>query len=267
MGYHVQLDLKAIEQAPAVSRAAGVTLEQHLAGLVLMIHHIFAKKSDRATQQLLMGWFGVPSSAIPRLVDALISFGHLSTTERDRRTAVPDGVWRIKGAHRYEKLREGLSKGGHAAKGNLRQFAERAERAPGAEEAGPQGPVEPDSSGPARGRGLSDKEECWENLERARVEHCERLGLSPGRCQRPKLCNKKVGDAIRDAGIADDNIIGGQHLTACDYLCVLFEQYLLDELGRVDTKTGALREPPWPVPLFLHPNVLERFKRNFEAAA
>lgn len=258
MTLHIQLDLKAIEQAPAASGAAGITLRDHLAGLALMYHHVFTKKTDQATRELLMGWFAVGPQQVDRLVSGLIAFGHLE----ERASG-----WRIKGTSRYDSIRKALSKGGHAAKGNLRQFAERAERAPGTEEAEPQGPVEPNSSAPARGRALSDKEECWENMERARVEHCERLGLSPGRCQRPKLCNKKISDAIRDAGITEDNIIGGQHLTACDYLCVLFEQFLLDELGRRNEKTGELRDPPWPVPLFLHPNVLERFKRNFEAAA
>jgi hypothetical protein len=260
VAHHIQLSLKAIEQAPAVARAAGITLGEQLAGLVLMYHHVYSHKTDRATPGLLMGWFGVARGALERLVDAEVDFGHLSLTERGSQTPMGPDVWRIRGAHRYIRLRQTLSDGGKKSARNLKQFQRPAESE------GRSGPFPSDL--PARpGRALSDAEQCWDLLERARVEYCIGVGVPPGESIRPKLCNKKMNDAVLAAGIPDDSIIGGQRYTKWDYLSLLFERYLLQERIGVKDREGNVCTPPWPIPLFLSPNVLLGFKREYEAEA
>jgi hypothetical protein len=240
MGLHIQLDLKAVEQAPSVARAAGITLEQQLVGLVFMYHYVWAQKSDHATRDLLSGWFAVSLVEVDRLAGAEVAFGHLEVRE---------GGWRIRGAKRYFSLRAKLSEGGKKSKGNLKQYSTPA--APVAE------PVAAKKS-----RGPSAQEECWDIMERLRVEHCLRLELAPGQSKRPKLCNLKLNDAIAAAGILD-SIDGLEAFTRWDMLTLLFERYLGDELGR-NNQEGQLRDPPWPLELFLSPNVLQRFKREHD---
>ena len=113
-------------------------------------------------------------------------------------------------------------------------------------------------------RALSDKEECWDLMEAARVEHCQRLELPPGKCQRPKLCNKQVSEALTSTGITDDVITGSTRVSGLEYLQILFEEYLRGDFGRTD-KDGAQRDAPWPIGVFLSPNVLANCKRKYEA--
>lgn len=250
MTVHIQVDLPAIEQAPSASGAEGISVRDHLAGLLLMFHYVWTKRSDQATRELLMGWFAVGPEQVDRLAAGLIAFGHL-----ERRG---EG-WRIKGAGRYVNLRKAFSEGGKKSKGNLKQYQQPA--APAATSSSESGPEAPSS--PAPKRALSAQEQCWDYLEHLRVEHCRKLGLEPGATPRPKLCNSKLNEACAAAGILDQ-IIEDEAVTRWDLLPLLFELYLAqDRLGLKD-KDGNACTPPWPIHLFLSVNVLTGFKREWD---
>lgn len=240
MGFHVQLDLKAIEQAGNVARAAGITEDQQLAGLARLYHSVWTKKVSHASPALLCGCFGVTHAQLERLVDAEIAYGHLAQRSEEG--------WRIRGAKRYFRLRAALSEGGKKAlaAGNLR------------------GPKDKEQPGPKRTRSLSAQEDCFAILERLRIEHCQRLGIEPG-ASRNTVVNKRMNDAVDAAGIVD-RILDGEPFTRWDYLTLLFEQYLLDDFGHKD-KEGNVRSPPWPIELFLSAGVLKRFKDQYEGVA
>jgi hypothetical protein len=247
VGFHIQLDLKAIEQAAAASGAEGIGVREHLAGLVLMFHHVWAQKSDHATAGLLMGWFAVAPDKVQRLAAGLVAFGHLE----------PQGDgWRIRGAKRYFSLREKFAEGGKKT-----QAARRAQ-APASTSSSKSGPAAPSTPANGKPRSLSSQEQCWDIMERLRVEHCLRLGLAPGATTRPKYCNLKLNEACDSVALLD-SIDGNEAFSRWDMLTLLFERYLADELGRND-KNGKPRDLPWPIALFLSPNVLQRFKREYE---
>lgn len=106
----------------------------------------------------------------------------------------------------------------------------------------------------------------WRLLDRARIEHCEKLGLSPGTQNHPgpALANKRMKDACEQLGLVD-RIVDGEVLSRFDFLACVFDHFLLNDFGRVD-KDGSLREPPWPLELFFSPNVLKRAHTDYQQA-
>lgn len=253
MGFHVQIDLKAIEQAASAAGAEGISVRDHLGGLALMYHHVWTKKSDEATRGLLMGWFAVGPDQVGRLISGLIAFGHLEPRYDS---------WRIKGAGRYESLRQKLSEGGKKSAGNLKQFAAQPSASTSSSQSGPAAPSTPAAG--KKSRELSEWEQCWDVMERLRVEHCTQLGLEPGASPRPRLCNTRLSDAAGAVGITD-SIANGETFSRCDMFTLLFERYLKqDRIGLKDIKTGKPCKPPWPIPLFLSAGVLERLKADYD---
>jgi hypothetical protein len=257
LGFHVQLDLKAIEQAAAASGAEGIGLREHLAGLVLMFHHVWTKKTDHASRELLMGWFGVGPEQVERLAAGMVAFEHLE----------PRGTgWRIRGATRYQNLRRKLSEGGKKSAGNLKQFSG-AQQAPASTSSSESGPAAPSTPAPGKKpRALSDQEECWGVLEVMRVEHCRQRGIEPGNSEPPERCNAILLKAVKAVNIVDSIDERGA-FTRWDYLALLFERYLAQERIGLNDKVGQPCVPPWPIPLFLSPGVLGRFKSDYEQEA
>lgn len=257
MAIHVQLDLKAIEQAPSASGAEGIGFRDHLAGLVLMYHHVWTKKSDVATRELLMGWFAVGPDEVRRLAAGLVAFGHLE---------VRGEGWRIKGTSRYENLRKAFSEGGKKASGNLRQFSG-AQKAPVSTSSSASGPAAPSTPAPGKKGTAPSAEElaCWDVMERLRVDHCVALELEPGASA--PLRTNKVLKAVMAVRIADVELSDGETLSRWDLLTLLFERYLAQERIGLKDKEGNACTPLWPIDLFLSPGVLERFKQDYDAEA
>ena len=106
---HIAVDLKVIEvKAPAVARAAGVTEDRVLAGLVRLWHRCWSCKSDTLKPIEVAGIFG--GENVDALICALLAFDLLEAT---------DDAYRVKGADRYLRIQAGRSAGGRAASGNL----------------------------------------------------------------------------------------------------------------------------------------------------
>lgn len=250
MGFHIQLDLKAIEQASSVARAGGITEDQQLAGLARMYHHVWSKKSDQATRELLMGWFGLSSSQVERLAEAEVAFGHLEQRH---------GGWRIRGAKRYFNLAKKLSEGGQKSKANLKQYSQ------GKEPGGPAPAPEPEDPAPTPTEAFGE-DQCWAMMEKLRLEHCQARGVETHFWPRPKRYKELLHKAVDACGIVD-SIAGGGAFSRWDMLTLLFERYLAQERIGVKDEAGKPCTPPWPVPLFLSPGVLQRFKQDYDAEA
>ena len=103
---YIAFDLDALNRAPAAARAAGVTEDQVISGLVRLWAWCFREKTDQATALQIRGHFGADCA------DALAAFGFLEPLK---------GTYRVKGADRYLRVTAGRSKGGKAAHaaGNL----------------------------------------------------------------------------------------------------------------------------------------------------
>lgn len=241
MGFHIQLDLKAIEHAADVARAGGITEDAQIVGLVRMYRHVLAKKSDQATRVLLMGWFGASSAQLDRLIEAEVAFEHLEAR---------DGGWRIRGAGRYLSLLKKLSEGGQKSKGNLKQFARGQE------------PTESGQPAPAPTDAFTE-EACWGVMERLRLEHCQARSIETHPWPRPKRFMELLQKAVDSCGIVDA-IAGGEVFSRWDMLTLLFERYLAQERIGVKDEQGKPCTPPWPIPLFLSPGVLQRFKQDYD---
>lgn len=131
---NISVDLKVIEvTGPMVARALGEPLPFTLGCLNLLWHRCWSLKTDTITAVGLTGIFG------PEKLDArialLVDAGFLE----------PSGAhFRVRGAERYLRIREGNSKGGHASKRNLIPGGPRGGRAE--VEPSPQAEVEPRSS-------------------------------------------------------------------------------------------------------------------------
>jgi hypothetical protein len=131
---NISVDLKVIEvTGPMVARALGEPLPFTLGGLNLLWHRCWSLKTDTITAVGLTGIFG------PEKLDArialLVDAGFLE----------PAGAqFRVRGAERYLRIREGNSKGGHASKRNLIPGGPRGGRAE--VEPSPPAEVEPRSS-------------------------------------------------------------------------------------------------------------------------
>ncbi len=101
---YIAFDLNAMSEAPAVGRAAGISEDQVLGGLLRLWAWCFREKVDHASAGQIRGHFGA------NCTEALADFGFIE----------PNGeLWRIKGAERYLRIAAGRSKGGQKSKGNL----------------------------------------------------------------------------------------------------------------------------------------------------
>lgn len=121
----IQVEFGAMEAAPNVARAAGVTSEDAIiAGLLRMWAQCCRTEVDRVTLVELSGLFGVPVENAPRLADALVAFRFLEPK---------DGFWRIRGAEdRIFRFKRARRAGGLAAKANLKNGGRRPAKPPAA---------------------------------------------------------------------------------------------------------------------------------------
>lgn len=105
MSYYIPFNLDALSCAPDVARSAGVTEDSVIAGLARTWAWSFKHKKDLIDKTQVKGFFGSNPDA---LVGPLASFGFIEPT--------PDGVYRVKGAERWLRIRKAQSEA--AAKTN-----------------------------------------------------------------------------------------------------------------------------------------------------
>jgi hypothetical protein len=106
---HIAVDLKVIEvHAPSVARTLGESVATTLGGLNLLWHRCWSTQQARITRIGLAGVFGIDN--IDLRIEAMVDAGFLEP--------VAD-MWRVCGAEKYLRIREGNQKGGHASKSNL----------------------------------------------------------------------------------------------------------------------------------------------------
>jgi hypothetical protein len=128
---HIQVDLKVIEvHAPAVARVMEEPVAITLGGLSLLWHRCWSTQQATISRIGLGGIFGM--ERLDLRLEALIDAGFLE--------AVPQVGFRIRGAEKYLRIRQGNSKGGKAASGNLKRGTQAAgpkpEGEPGTEPGG-----------------------------------------------------------------------------------------------------------------------------------
>jgi len=237
VGLLVEFD--AVPKLRRAAKAAGLRAGDVVLAMLELWEWCWRTKLDRLTEVQLLGF--MPRKA----VGPLEAFGFLESV---------DGLYRVRGADRYLRIKQAQSDAGKKSVGNLKQNAQ---QAPAVEEPPP---------APKRARASSEQEQYWDILEQLRVEHCVRLGIEPGASKKPKLCNKVMLDAVEAAGILD-TVAGGEPFTRWDMLTLLFDRYLAEPFGNEPDREGRPRNPPWPIPLFLSAGVLQRLKQANEAAA
>lgn len=112
----------------------------------------------------------------------------------------------------------------------------------------------------------SAQQVTWRYLDRIRTEHCEKLGIKPGKQKTPPpaVVNKKLLEAVEALGFVD-RIIDGEIFSRFERLYSVFDFYVLNDFGRISPE-GTLRDPPWPIELFLSPGVLKRAADDERAA-
>lgn len=106
---YIAFDLDALNAAPYMARAAGITEDSGIAGLLRLWAHCFRTEADQVSAVMLAGIFGTDNQRLPA---ALVDFEFLE--------ARGDG-WRVRGADRYLRLKEARRRGGQAAKQHLRR--------------------------------------------------------------------------------------------------------------------------------------------------
>ena len=108
---YIAVELDALNQFPAIARAARVSEDAVGAGLVRLWAYCFRKSQDVVTPMEVAGAFAVEVDLVPTLV----AFGFLDPAS--------GGRWRVKGASRYLRIAEGRKRGGRvaAAAGNLKR--------------------------------------------------------------------------------------------------------------------------------------------------
>lgn len=106
---YIAYDLDALNEAPNLARAGGITEDAAVAGLVRMWAACFRAKTDTVDRTRLPAFFG---SVTDQLVTALLASGFLEST---------DNGFRVRGAERYLRISEARKEGGRKAKGNLKQ--------------------------------------------------------------------------------------------------------------------------------------------------
>lgn len=110
---HLAFELDALENVPATASAAGMGEGDLAYGLLKLWRFCWRTKTDRVDRPHLTGFF--PAEDGTRVVGALVAFNFLEAA---------DSGFRVKGAQRYLRVNGGQSRGGHAAKGNLKQYRE-----------------------------------------------------------------------------------------------------------------------------------------------
>lgn len=132
---HLELELDALEHAADVARAAGISEDTAIAGLVRMWRHCWRERVLSVSALAVRGFFGHDAT------EALQTFGFLGSPI--------DGLHLVRGAARMlrieEAKQEARRRGGRAAQGNLKRGAQFPGSAPAA--AGGQPGV---SRGPSR---------------------------------------------------------------------------------------------------------------------
>jgi len=110
---HIAVDLKVIEvHGPAVARTMGEPVALTVGGLTLLWHRCWSTKTDTISRIGLGGVFGL--ERIDLRIEAMVDAGFLEP--------LTEG-FRVRGAAKYLRILEGLSRGGHAAKSNLKRGA------------------------------------------------------------------------------------------------------------------------------------------------
>jgi len=104
----IAFDVKALEEAPNVARAAHISEDAAIAGLARMWKHCWARKTDEVDGTALEGFFGADASR------ACITFGFLERAGEG---------YRVRGADRYLRIAKARSDNGKraAANGNLKK--------------------------------------------------------------------------------------------------------------------------------------------------
>lgn len=116
-GLYVSFDFKVAEiHAPGVARAAGVSEDRVIAGLVRMWHRCWNMNSDLIDRAGLASCFG------PDRLDDLVAQLSATGDSLPNKFLEPSGTsWRIRGASRYTRLKAALSAGGKKSAGNLKR--------------------------------------------------------------------------------------------------------------------------------------------------
>jgi hypothetical protein len=108
---YIAVDLKVIEGLAADCAKSCAATEDRIGwGLVKVWHRCWADKRGTLTRLELAGIFGPQDLAA--VVESLVGFGFLEPS---------GGAWRVRGVEKYLRIQEGRSRGGQAAKGNLRR--------------------------------------------------------------------------------------------------------------------------------------------------
>jgi len=108
----IAVDLRVIEgRAGGVARAAEVSEDRILAGLVRLWHRVWAEETDILGYSAMGAVFG--SAGLPVILAALVSGGFLESRK--------GGTYRVRGAKRYIRLKESRRRGGLASASNLRR--------------------------------------------------------------------------------------------------------------------------------------------------
>ena len=110
MSSYIAFELKALEDAAHIGRAAGVSEDTIIAGMARMWAWAWRSKSAIVQPLHVRGFFGSD------VADALTAFGFLAPCD--------DGL-RIRGADRYLRIAEARAEGGKKAVGNLKRGTER----------------------------------------------------------------------------------------------------------------------------------------------
>lgn len=102
---YIAFELDALNMVPDVAAAAGATPGEVAHGLLKLWAYCFRGEVDVVTDTHLRGFLGRD------MTPALEAFGFLERLE--------PGLWRVRGAGRYLRVKASRRKGGHAAKANL----------------------------------------------------------------------------------------------------------------------------------------------------
>lgn len=196
---YLAFELDALNIVPNVAAASGLTAPEVSHGLLQLWAWCFRSESDRVQGVHLAGFFGGRDAA-----PALVAFGFLE----------PEGdVFRVRGAARYLRIKEGRRKGGRAAKKNL---------IPGGPKAG----------GMPRGKPRPEP-----RVSRAQAEQDPRLdlGLSPSTEHRAPNEKKGAGTRPSDLLVADFKAATGSDYLWQDAkdgvaLAALLKGFPLDEV-------------------------------------
>lgn len=142
---YIAYELDALNAAPDLARAAGISEDAAVAGLARMWARCFRVKSDQMTAVELAGVFGADPA---RLAPALAGFGFVEPR---------DGGFRVRGTERYLRLSASNSAGGRARAAGA-QRDQRGRLMPQRPPSGPPAPQVQRSSPPTEHRAPNTEE-------------------------------------------------------------------------------------------------------------